>query len=431
MEKMSTVGEQIAERARKFRGEALTNLHQFIDEKYLQEQFIGMNKYASAGVDKESWKDYAKDMPGRIEALHSRFKGRTYRAPNIRRVYIPKGNGEKRPLGIPTIEDKILQGAVSGVLEAVYEQEFYEGSYGFRRGRSAHDAIRQLAGEVNFKGVRYIIDADIRDCFGSIDHGQLRDFLATRIKDGVIRVAIDKWLKAGVMESGQVSYPKKGTPQGGSISPILSNIYLHNVLDKWFEEEIRPRLSGHSVLLRYADDFILGFTNKRDAERVMEVLPKRFAKYKLELHPEKTKMVELGGSEKQGKRDTFNFLGFTHYMGRSRKGRPILKHKTMSSRKRRTLKNLYSWIKDNRHVRLSELIGQLNRKLEGHYGYYGITHNSRSLSEVRYQVKRILFKWLNRRGGAIMSWQEYAKKIDTWLPLAQPRIKHSYLGAKP
>ena len=428
---MSTVEEQIAARSRKHRGEALTNLHQFIDEGYLLESFYKLNNASSAGVDGENWQAYENNLSERIPSLLSRFKGRTYKAPNIRRVYIPKGDGGQRPLGIPTVEDKLLQTAVSGILNPIYEQEFYPCSWGFRKGYRIHDAIRKLNKEVSYRGKRYIIDADIEDFFGSIDHQHLRSFLDERIKDGVLRRMIDKWLKAGILESGQTRYPTQGTPQGGTISPLLSNIYLHHVLDKWFNEEIRPLLTGSSFELRYADDFILGFSNKRDAERVMKVLPKRFAKYGLRLHPEKTRIVELGGNKRE-ERDTFDFLGFTHYMGKSRKGRMILKHKTMSKRKRRALQSIHEWIKANRHCHITHLIVKLNQKLRGHYGYYGITYNWRSLREVYYHVRIMLKKWLNRRGGKRrMNWDHFSKIVDSWCPLAQPRIVYSYSRAKP
>lgn len=425
--KMSTVGIQIAERSRKFPGEALTNLHQFIDEEYLQECFGELNKQSASGVDGESWKDYNEQRAERIPRLLAAFKQGTYRAPHIRRVYIPKGDGKQRPLGLPTIEDKILQMAVTKVLTPLYEQEFYESSYGFRPGKSQHQALQRLFEEVSFQGKRYVIDADMQNYFGTINHRCLRAFLDRRIKDGVIRKMIDKWLKAGIMEGGQVEYPTEGTPQGGTISPLLSNIYLHYVLEEWFTDQIQPLLKGGSVIIRFADDFLMGFTKKEDALRVMKVLPKRLANYGLTLHPEKTKLIELDGSGRKGD-NTFDFLGFTHYMGKSRKGKRILKRKTSRKKLKLTLLKMNEWLKANRHNPVVEIIAALNIKLRGYYNYYGITFNSRQLHVYQYKVIRILHKWLNRRGGKrIWTWERVNLLIKKWFPLLSPKIYHGYL----
>ena len=298
MIKMSTVEMQIANRSREHPREGLTNLHSFITADYMYQCFMGMNKGAASGVDGQMWEGYQVKLGQRIESLVRSFKSGTYRAPHIRRVYIEKVDGGRRPLGVPTIEDKLLQSAVAGILDPIYEQEFYEYSYGFRTGKSAHQALGKLFEEVSFKRKRYIIDADMKNYFGSISHQCLRGFLDLRIRDGVIRKQIDKWLKAGVMEKTQLEYPKMGTPQGGSLSPLLSNIYLHYVLDKWFTEQIQGLLKGTSSIIRFADDFVLCFTNRADAERVMRVLPKRLSKYGLELHPDKTRLIDLDGGKK-------------------------------------------------------------------------------------------------------------------------------------
>jgi RNA-directed DNA polymerase len=282
--KMSTVEMQIAERARNYPEEAITNLHQFIDEEFLHECYGTLNKQSASGIDEQTWKDYNELRKERIPQLVTAFKSGTYRAPNIRRVYIPKEDGKQRPLGLPTMEDKLLQTAVSQVLTPIYEQIFYNGSYGFRPGKSQHQALEELFKEVSFKGKRYIIDADIKNYFGSINHARLREVLDLKIKDGVIRKMIDKWLKAGIQEEGQLVYPTEGTPQGGVVSPLLSNIFLHYVLDDWFIKQIQPQLKGESFLIRFADDFLLGFTMEEDARRVMEVLGKRFEKYAIRLH---------------------------------------------------------------------------------------------------------------------------------------------------
>jgi group II intron reverse transcriptase/maturase len=336
---MSTVELQIAERARRYPDQSLTNLHSYIDANLLANSFDALNKNGAPGVDGQTWEAYNQQRDGRIANLLAEFKSGSYRAPNIRRTWIPKGNGGQRPLGLPTIEDKMLQAAVNNVLNPIYEQLFYPSSYGFREGKSQHQALEVLFKQVSFNGMRYVIDADMANYFGSIDHGRLREFLDRRVKDGVIRRQIDKWVKAGVLEDGQVSYPTKGTPQGGVISPLLSNIYLHYVLDEWVIECIGPLLKADSKMIRFADDFLLLFSNKSDAKRVMKVLPKRLGKFGLTLHPEKTSLIELA-SRKGSKPGSFDFLGFTHYMGRSRKGKWILKRKTSSKKLRMSLQRV-------------------------------------------------------------------------------------------
>lgn len=429
-ENMSTVELQIAERARKFKGEALHSLYSFIDAPFLQESYEKLNKKSAGGIDGKTWQQYGLEFAERRESLLEEFKSGRYRAPAIRRVYIPKDKQGWRPLGIPTIEDKILQASVRRVIEPVYEEDFRDFSYGFRPGRSQHQAIDYMSGQVSFQGMHYIIDADIKDYFGSINHGILRELFDKRVKDGVIRKMIDKWLKAGVMEGGKISYPEEGTPQGGIISPILSNIYLHYVLDEWFSEEIQPLLKGKSFIVRWADDFIMGFTEESDAERVMKVLPKRFAKYALTLHPEKTRLIDLNSQRGESCR-SFNFLGFTHYLGKSRKGLKVLKRKTSSKRLTRAVVNISKFIKSNRQLKLKDLIAAINIKLRGHYSYYGITFNYHSLSCFRVLVIRSLYKWLNRRGGKRKwNWSKFTTLVDHWYPLVKPLIYHSYESTK-
>jgi RNA-directed DNA polymerase len=424
---MLTVELQIMERARKFPDEPLTNLHSFIDQQLLEACFGALNKKGAAGIDVQSWHEYNELREERIPKLLDQFKSGQYRAPAIRRTHIPKEDGKKRPLGVPTVEDKLLQSAVSHVLTPIYEQLFYPTSYGFRPGKSQHQALEMLFTEVSFKGKYYIIDADMANYFGSINHGQLRNFLDLRIKDGIIRRMIDKWLKAGVLENGQITYPDEGTPQGGVISPLLSNIYLHYVLDDWFTQHIQPRLQAPSKLIRFADDFLLLFGSKEDAKRVMNVLPKRLGKYGLTLHPEKTKLVEVNNRTGKGEH-TFDFLGFTHYMGKSRKGTAILKRKTSKKKLKASLHRVNEWIRINKAKPVEQLIFELNRKLQGHYGYYGITFNGRSLLHYHHKVRRLLYKWMNRRGGKIpMNWEKFQTKILDHHPLKQPRIVHSFL----
>lgn len=431
MQEMSTKRLQIAERARNHKGEALHNLQQFIDVAQLEESYRKLNKQSASGTDGENWYEYGQRAKERLPELLNSFKTGTYKAPHIRRVYIKKDDGSKRPLGIPTIEDKVLQASVVSILEPIYEEDFKEFSYGFRPKRSPHQAIEYMYKEVSYQGIRYIIDADLKNYFGSISHEHLRAFLARRMKDGVIKKMIDKWLKAGILEDGQLYYPDEGTPQGGIISPLLSNIYLHYVLDEWFSEEIQPRLKEGSLVVRYADDFILGFRNKEDAQRVMEVLPKRFGKYKLTLHPDKTRMIDLDIESGDGSR-SFDFLGFTHFKGSSRKGNLVLKRKTSKKKLTKSLKQTDEWLKRNRNMKLKALIAELNAKLRGHYSYYGITFNMKGIMNFFVQCKMRLLKWLNRRGGRrALTWVRFNEMISTWIPLIRPRIYHSYLSANP
>ena len=397
----------------------------------LQRSYLSLNKKSSPGVDGKYWHNYSLESEFRIPELLKEFKSGKYKAPSIRRVYIDKGKTGKRPLGIPTIEDKVLQESVRSVLTPIYEEDFMSFSYGFRRGHSTHQAIEYMCKEVSFKGLHYIIDADIKNYFGSINHGLLREFPDRRVKDGVIRKMLDKWLKAGILEDKQLSYPKEGTPQGGLVSPLLSNIYLHYVLNAWFTEEIQPQLSGKSFIVRYADDFVLGFENSKDVDRVLKVLQKRFEKYKLELHAEKTGVINLKSKRGEGSR-SFDFLGFTHYLGKSRKGKLVLKRKTSSKKFTVAISKVHDWIKANRHRRLKELIPELNAKIRGHYNYYGMTFNDKGLYKYYLEVKRLLHKWLNRRGGkAVWNWVRFTKLTEEWMPLQKPKIYHSYLKAKP
>jgi len=429
---MSTYRLQIAKRARERKGEALHSLNQFVTEELLFHCYGQLNKNSASGTDGENWYEFGIGAPDHIPELLNEFKTGTYRAPGIRRVYIPKDNkGGKRPLGIPTVRDKVLQAAVHSVLEPIYEEDFKDFSYGFRSKRSTHQALDYMFKEVSFKGMRYIIDADLTNYFGSIDHVLLRDFLASRVNDGVIRKMIDKWLKAGILEDGQLSYPTEGTPQGGIISPLLSNIFLHYVLDEWFSEEIQPLLKGRSFIVRYADDFILGFTDEQDAKRVMEVLPKRFGKYKLSLHPDKTKFIDLYSKSGEGDR-SFDFLGFTHYIGKSLKGKPVLKRKTSSKKFTNAITKTEKWIREHRHLEIKQLMKELNVKMRGHYNYYGITFNSGGIRNFYEQVKRRLHKWLNRRGGKqVWIWDRFVLLVTKWLPLLHPKIFHSYISANP
>jgi group II intron reverse transcriptase/maturase len=401
-----------------------TSLAHFIDLDWLVEAFDRTRKDGAVGVDGQDGEDYAADLMANLQSLLDRAKSGTYQAPPVRRVHIPKAGSatETRPLGIPTFEDKVLQRAVVMVLEAVYEQDFKDCSYGFRPRRSAHQALDSLWRQTMGMGGGWIVDVDIRKFFDTIDHGHLRDFLQRRIRDGVLLRLIGKWLNAGVLEDGCLTQPEKGSPQGGVVSPILSNIFLHYVLDDWFEREVRPRLKGRAFLIRYADDFVMGFAREEDARRVMEALPKRFEKYGLTIHPEKTRLVPFerpGGDPKGADPEertppgTFDLLGFAHFWARSRHGTWVVKRKTSKSRFRRGLKALSEWCRLNRHRDLRDQHRTLSQKLTGHLAYYGITGNSPALNRFRTAATWIWKRWLSRRRrGGRMTWDRLNRFLE-------------------
>lgn len=430
---VSTKQRRIAELARIHPEVSFTSLAYHIDLRWLHEAYQLTRKDGAVGVDGQSAEEYAKDLGANLRNLLEQAKAGTYFAPPVRRAYIPKGTGtETRPIGIPSFEDKVLQRAVTMILEPLYETEFLDCSYGFRPGKSTFQALDALWKGLMEMGGGWIIDLDIRKFFDTLDHSHLREILKSRVCDGVLLRLIGKWLNAGVLEEGEVSYPERGTPQGGVISPMLSNIYLHTVLDKWFAQEVRPRLKGQAFEIRFADDAVLVFAQKEDAERVMAVLSKRFEKYGLTINPEKTRMVQFsrplkGESETKEppRSDKFNFLGFTHYWGRSRKGAWVVMRKTEASRFTRALKKVMDWCKRHRHQPLEEQQRALAAKLRGHYSYYGITGNGRCLQNFRYQVNRIWHKWLSRRSrGQPMTWERFNALLSRY-PLPPARVVHS------
>ena len=427
---------RIAEIAKKLPDECLVSLAHHIDVQWLQEAFERTRKGGGRGIDGQTADDYREHLQENLESLKERAKSGTYHAPPVRRVHIPKpGSKETRPIGVPTFEDKVFQRAVVMVLEPIYEQCFHDFSYGFRPGKSQHQALLQLReGLMGNKG-GWVIDLDIRKFFDTLDHGKLREILAKRIGDGVIRKLIDKWLKAGVMEDGEVTYNDEGTPQGGVISPLLSNIFLHEVLDEWFANDVRPRMQGKSFIVRFADDAVLGFEDKRDAERVMAVLPKRFAKYGLTVHPEKTKLIDMSKPDIKGpegrthddEKGSFTFLGFRHHWGQSRNGYWVIRQKTDKSRLARAIMKVTEWIRKNRHLPLKEQQQKLKQKMMGHYGYYGISGNFRSLARYHFTIQKMWCKWLGRRSRLkTFTWNKFNEILERF-PLPRPRIVHSYV----
>lgn len=425
---VSTRLQRIATLARQITGEPLHSLSHHIDLDWLREAWDRTRKDGAVGVDGQTAQEYEANLEDNLRSLLNRAKSGRYKAPPVRRVYIPKGKGATRPIGIPTLEDKVLQRAVLMALEPVYEQEFYPCSWGFRPGRSAHDALAALWQTTMNWGGGWLIEVDIQSYFDALDRGHLREMLRRRVRDGVLLRLIGKWLRAGILEEGRRRHPTKGTPQGGVISPLLANVYLHEVLDRWMRDEIAPRLQGRVELCRYADDFVLLFTKESDARWIYALLPKRFEQYGLKLHPDKTKLFEFRQPPRRQKRRprvSFDFLGFTHYWGRSRKGGWIVKRQTAMARLSRSLHRVRVWCRSHRHDSVGAQHRTLCAKLRGYYGYYGITGNGPALQRFRHETQRIWRKWLNRRGGKRrMSWPRFHRLSERY-PLPPIKVVHS------
>ena len=426
---VSTKLQRIAELARTHPTMVLTNLARHIDIEFLHEAYRRTRKDGAAGIDGQTAAAYAADLETNLRSLHQRMKDGTYRAPPVRRVHIPKASGTTRPIGIPTFEDKVLQRAVAMVLEAVYEQDFLDCSFGFRPGRSAHGALEVTWETVMKLGGGHVVEVDIQSFFDELDHRRLWEILDQRLGDKGLRRLIGKWLNAGVLEDGALRRSRAGTPQGGVISPLLANIYLHEVVDTWFVRDVMPRLEGRSRMVRYADDITMVFERERDARRVMDVLAKRLDKYGLRLHPAKTRLVPFQRPRRSDDDDdqpgTFTFLGFTHYWGRSRKGQPVVKRKTSKESFRRGLQAINAWCRANRHLPIRVQHVALVRNVRGHYGYFGITTNSQALSNFVFRVRKLWRRWLDRRSHrARMDWERMSRVLQRY-PLPAPRIVHS------
>jgi len=426
---ISTKLERIAKLAREIRDGQLRTLAHHIDVSWLAEAYRRTRKDGARGVDGQSAEQYAERLEDNLRSLVNRAKSGSYRAPPVRRVHIPKGNGDTRPIGIPTFEDKVLQRAVAMVIGEVYEQEFYDFSYGFRPGRSAHQALQAVQKTAwQMKG-GWLVEVDIKKFFDTVEHRHLREILGQRIGDGVLLRLIGKWLNAGVLEGLILSHPDEGTPQGGVISPLLANIYLHTVLDEWFVKDIRPALVGDAAMVRYADDFVVLFETKRDAERFLAVLPKRFGKYGLTLHPDKTRMVPFQRPDRVDNDDkgpgTFDLLGFTHYWAVSRNGNWVVKRRTAKDRFSRALRRVGEWCRWHRHDPLKTQHLTLTKKLKGHYAYYGITSNFDRIQSFFYRVKRVWRTALARRSQQRMPWRKMLRLLERF-PLPPPRIVHRY-----
>jgi RNA-directed DNA polymerase len=407
-------------------------LHHVYDVTRLRAAFLALKKDAAPGVDGETWQHYEQAMEANLQDLSERLKRGAYRAKPVRRVYIPKADGRQRPLGVPVLEDKIVQRATVEVLNTIYETDFLGFSYGFRPGRSQHHALDALYIGIPTKKVSWVLDVDIRAFFDTIDHGWLCRFLEHRIADRRLVRLIQKWLNAGVMEEGMRKRVEEGTPQGGSVSPLLANVYLHYVFDLWVHAWRQKQARGEVIVVRYADDIVLGFQVKSDAVRFRTDLAERFAKFRLELNPEKTHLLEFGtfAAERRqargsGKPETFNFLGFTHICGRKRNGQSTVLRHTMRKRLQAKLHEVKAELRQRKHHPLREQGVWLRSVVGGHIRYYGVPTNDRALYTFRFQVARLWFRTLRRRSQRHrLPWARMRGHVDRWLPPA--RVCHPY-----
>jgi group II intron reverse transcriptase/maturase len=407
-------------------------MHHVYDVDRLRAAYFATKRNAAAGVDGETWRHYGENLEGNLLNLAERLKQGSYRAKPVRRAYIPKADGRLRPLGVPTLEDKIVQRVVVEVLNAIYEEDFVGFSYGFRPGRSPHQALDALTVGIMTKKVNWVLDADIRDFFGSLTHEWLVKFVEHRIGDKRVVRLIQKWLGAGVLEDGKQVNSEVGTVQGGSVSPLLANIYLHYVLDLWAQQWRRRQTHGDVIIVRFADDFVVGFEHRQEAERLLAELRERFAKFGLELHPEKTRLIEFGRSADKfrrergdGKPETFNFLGFTHICGKTRKGWFTVLRQTMRKRWQAKIQAVRAELKQRLHDPVPKVGAYLRSVVTGHYRYYGVPMNGPALSAFRLAIERT-WRWaLKRRSQkSRMPWSRFAKYAARWLPF--PRICHPY-----
>ena len=439
-EPVATKPGRIAQKARKEPALAFDNLYHLLGEDLLRACFEALRGDAASGIDEVAKAEYAEGLDAKLTDLVNRLHRMGYRPQPVRRVYIPKpGSAKLRPLGIPALEDKRVQSALVRILEGLYEQDFVECSYGFRPGRGCHDALRELSQTVERGGVEWVVEADIRSFFDTVEHERLMEFLAHRIADPRILRLVKRFLKAGVLEDGAVRATQEGTPQGGVISPLLANVYRHYTLDLWFTKAFVKVCRGRARLIRYADDFVACFEYEADARRYRRELEARLARFGLAVEPTKTKVLAFGPSAAyrmrkagRGKPDTFDFLGFTHYCSRSRTGRRFrMKRSTARKKFRAKLTALDEWLRQRRTtMRTRELWATFRQKLEGHFRYYGVTDNYRALVRFAHAAERLRFQWLNRRGGQRrLTWAKFAH-LARLFPFPKPRI-HVNLFARP
>lgn len=415
----------IERKAKEDQNHKFENLYGLLNKWNLSTCVDALNRRAATGVDKMDVFIFKKNLTEEVTSLEESLRKKKYRASLVRRTYIRKPDGSNRPLGIPTVRDKLLQSLVSRVLESIYEPRFHDFRYGYRKKRGPKEAVKRLGKELNYGKYGYVVEADIKGYFQNINHKWMVRMLEETISDKAFINLITKWLKAGVMTEGTVEHPASGTPQGGVISPIVANIYLHYVLDVWFEKVFKKHTEGEAMLLAYADDFVCAFRYKKDAELFVEAMRRRFEKFGLELAESKTRLIEFSRF-KQGRNGSFDFLGFTYNWRKSRKGKDIITHTTSKKKFKASVQNLKEWLKSNRNLRMRKMIDMLNGKLRGYYTYYGIIGNYKMLMKMATVVKRLLYKWLNRRSQRrSFTWVELLKKLKITYPLQKPYIERN------
>ena len=425
---------RINERARNKPKERFTSIYHLMSEpEELLAGYEAIDGTAAPGIDGVTKEEYGKELESNLQSLSHRLKDMSYRPKPVRRTYIPKpGSNKKRPLGMPCLEDKIVQNAVRAVLEQIYEAAFEKSSYGYRPGRTQHQAVDELGRTIQQKKVNYVVEADIKGFFDHVNQEWLMKFLEHRIGDKRVLRLIVRILKSGIMEDGLVRASDEGVPQGGSLSPLLSNIYLHYVLDLWFEHRFKKGCRGEAYYFRYADDYLACFQHKEEAERFLPEMKERLEKFHLEIEPGKTKLMEFGrfaekSAEKRGgEAEQFDFLGFTHYSGKTRNGQFKVKRKTSKKKFRAKLREAKEWLKKERsHLKRGELLLRAKQKLEGHLNYYAITDNERECANFRHQMERLLYRWLNRQSQRDSDPWERVKAALNWAKWPNVRIKHN------
>jgi len=431
---MSPEVRRVAERARNEPKGKFHSIAHLLDEEALKRAHGRLRGSAAVGVDGVTKAEYGRDLEKNLRDLVGRLKRNRYRHQPIRRVRIPKEDGKDRELGISSTEDKIVQGALAELLGAIYEEDFHPHSYGFRRGRSPHDAIRALNRAVEGEEVGAVLEGDVKSFFDTVDRRRLQEMIQHRVPDGRIKRLIGKCLHVGILDGEEFSRPDEGVVQGSALSPLLGNVYLHYVLDLWFEKRVKPRLRGFAQLIRYADDWVVLFEDPREAEQVKEEMLQRLAEFGLRAHPDKTRIVlfKRPGKDPPGgvRRETFDFLGFTVYWRRSRRGNWRVAFRTRGGRLRRAMKSVNDWCRDHRHQSLTAQHRTLRSKLQGHYNYYGVNGNFKALERLLYQAKRYWFKWLNRRSQRrSYGWEGFDQLLREAFPLPRPQIRVQIWGA--